>query len=51
MNTAVSRKKEDIRTITHGNNNLFIPHYLSGGRSGTVVEALRYKPEGHGIDS
>jgi ABC-type multidrug transport system permease subunit len=27
------------------------PLYLCGALGGTVVEALCYKPEGHGIDS
>jgi hypothetical protein len=35
---------------------MIFPHlkyvfFVSGARGGAVVEALRYKPEGHGIDS
>jgi hypothetical protein len=28
----------------------FCPYLLPGARGGTVVEALRYKPEGRGFD-
>jgi hypothetical protein len=31
--------------------NIYLIYYLLGARGGTVVEALRYKPEGLGIDS
>jgi hypothetical protein len=32
---------------------LFTAHYeyIAGARGGVVVEALRYKPEGRGLDS
>jgi hypothetical protein len=31
--------------------NLFMSMSIVGARGGAVVEALRYKPEGHKIDS
>jgi hypothetical protein len=34
----------------HFNNLMFVPSII-GARGGAVVEALRYKPEGRGIDS
>jgi hypothetical protein len=30
---------------------IYIYIYICGARGGAVVEALRYKPEGRGIDS
>jgi hypothetical protein len=48
MNWSVSTKicvtKENIKLLSS-------IHVLNGARGGAVVEALRYKPEGRGIDS
>jgi hypothetical protein len=30
---------------------IYVPYVYMGTRGGVVVEALRYKPEGRGIDS
>jgi hypothetical protein len=42
----------DSSTSYNINLNIYSSTYnLKGARSAAVVEALRYKPEGHGIDS
>jgi hypothetical protein len=38
-----------VRLDTRNKRQIYIQ--LCGVRGGAVVEALRYKPEGHGIDS
>jgi hypothetical protein len=41
------KRKKILRTVVLGNIYILLPE----ARGGAMVEALRYKPEGRGIDS